>query len=122
MKTHLDVKRAFNDTGCDAVMIGRAAIGYPFIFREAKYFLETGLEQPPPTIDERFEILLEHLKLEMKNKGDKRGIYEFRKNYTGYLKGLYNSHSVRPKLVTVESYDEIVDALMKYKEENLSEQ
>ena len=119
VKTHLDVKRAFDETGCDAVMIGRSAIGYPFIFREAKYYLETGLEPPPPTIEERFEILLEHLKLEMKYKGDKRGIYEFRKNYTGYLKGLYNSHSIRPKLVTVESYDEIVDALMIYKEENL---
>jgi len=122
VKTHHDVKRAFDDTGCDAVMIGRAAIGYPFIFREAKYFLATGIEPDPPTIDERFEVLLENLRLDMILKGDKRGIYEFRKNYTGYLKGLYNSHSVRPKLVTVESYDEIVDTLMKYKEENLGEE
>jgi tRNA-dihydrouridine synthase B len=116
VKNHKDVKRAFEETGCDAVMIGRAAIGYPFIFREAKYYLETGNELPLPDINERIEICLEHLRNEIEFKGINRGLIEFRKNYSGYLKGLPDSHPIRQQLVQTQSYDEIVEILYNYKE------
>lgn len=121
VKNHLDAKRAFEETGCDAVMIGRAAIGYPFIFREAKYYLETGKELPPPNISERIEICLEHLNHEIQYKGIQKGLIEFRKNYSGYLKGLRNSHQIRQKLVVSESYNEIVDLLKNYEKQLTSE-
>ena len=105
----------------DAVMIGRAAIGYPFIFREVKYFLETGNEPTATSIDERFKLLLEHLNLDIKYKGLVRGLREFRKNYTGYLKGLYDSHKIRQKLVTMDSYEEVVETLNGFKENYLKE-
>ncbi len=114
VKTPQDVKRAFEETGCNGVMIGRAAIGYPFIFREAKHFLETGEELAPPDISERIDICLEHLRNEIKFKGTQRGLIEFRKNYSGYLKGLRDSHHIRQKLVTSDSYDEIVHILNEY--------
>jgi len=116
VKNHNDVKRAFEETGCDAVMIGRAAIGYPFIFREAKFYLETGKELPPPDINERIEICLEHLRNEIEFKGTQRGLIEFRKNYSGYLKGLRDSHQIRQKLVQTETYDEIVEILYNYRD------
>lgn len=116
VKNHEDVKRAFQETGCDAVMIGRAAIGYPFIFREAKYYLETGKELPPPDINERIEICLEHLRNEIEYKGLHRGLIEFRKNYSDYLKGLRDSHPIRQKLVQTDNYDDIVEILYNYKD------
>ncbi|MCX7737012.1 MAG: tRNA dihydrouridine synthase DusB [Candidatus Kapabacteria bacterium] len=120
VKNHKDVKRAFEETGCDGVMIGRAAIGYPFIFREAKHFLDTGEELSPPDISDRIEICLEHLRNEIEFKGLHRGLIEFRKNYSGYLKGLRDSHQIRQKLVVTETYDEIVDILYNYKDYLLS--
>lgn len=116
VKNYKDVKRAFEETGCNAVMIGRAAIGYPFIFREAKYYLETCQEITNPDIKERFDICLEHLRNEIEFKGLRRGIIEFRKNYSGYLKGLRDSHQVRQKLVVAETFDEIADILKNYRD------
>ena len=117
VKTPQDVKRAFEETGCDGVMIGRAAIGNPFIFREAKEYLRTGKIPYPPTISERIEVCLKHLRLNIATKGEHYGIIEFRKFYSGYLKGLPDSSKVRSKLVLSESYNEIEDLLNQYKQE-----
>jgi len=114
VKTPQDVKRAFDETGCDGVMIGRAAIGNPFIFREAKEYLSTGQVPEPPTVSERIEVCLKHLRLNIRNKGERYGVIEFRKFYSGYLKGLPDSSKVRSKLVVAESYNEIEDLLHQY--------
>lgn len=114
VKNHFDVKRAFDETGCNAVMIGRAAIGYPFIFREAKNYLLNGSLPPEPDIKERMSLMLEHLDLEIEYKGLNLGLLEFRKNYAGYLKGFYQSHLVRQKLVTTMNYQEITDIINNY--------
>ncbi|MGB9911833.1 MAG: tRNA dihydrouridine synthase DusB [Candidatus Kapaibacteriota bacterium] len=114
VKTAYDVKRAFDETGCDAVMIGRAAIGNPFIFSEAKYYLRTGKLAQPASVRERIEVCLQHLKLNIEYKGARLGIIEFRKFYSGYLKNLPNASKVRSKVVVSESYSEIEEILLNY--------
>ncbi len=121
VKSAFDAKRAFDETGCDGVMIGRAAIGNPFIFREAKEYLRTGKVPIPPTVRERIEVCLKHLAINIKYKGDRLGIVEFRKFYNGYLKNLPNASKVRTKVVTSNSFQEIMNTLLdyaKYLEEN----
>lgn len=116
IKTPEDVRRAFNETGCDGVMIGRAAIGNPFIFAQAKEFIRTGKTPPTPTIDEKINVCFEHLKLNIAFKGERLGIIEFRKFYSGYLKGIPNISSVRQKLVTSDSFVEIEEILFTFSE------
>ncbi len=77
-----------NKYGVDGIMIGRAAIGYPWIFREIKHYLQTGEILPLPTIEERVEICRTHLRKSIEWKGDIVGIFEMRRHYTNYLKGL----------------------------------
>jgi tRNA-dihydrouridine synthase B len=109
-----DTKRAFDETGCDAVMIARAAIGNPFIFRRTKEFLNTVVIPNETSVGERIETCLEHLRLTIEHKGFPRGLHEFRKHYTGYLKGLHNNSYIRQKLVITESYEEVKDCLLGY--------
>lgn len=116
VKTPEDVKRAFDETGADAVMIGRAAIGHPFIFKLAKQYLETG-SYTPITARERIETCLEHLRLELDNKIEKRAIHEFRKHYGGYLKGLRNNSWCRQDVVRLETYSEIEERMHRYADE-----
>ncbi len=110
-------KRAFDETGCDAVMVGRAAIGNPFIFRQIKEYIENGTEPGEPTNEERIAACLQHLQINIQTKGIPRAINEFRKHYSGYLKGMYNSHPVRQALVLMDSYDEIEAVLERYADE-----
>lgn len=109
-----DVKRAFDETGCDAVMIGRAAIGNPFIFQQAKEFLRTGKIPKPTSVRQRIEVCLRHLKMNIEYKGERLGIIEFRKFYSGYLKNLPNASRIRSKVVVSESYTEIEETLLNY--------
>jgi tRNA-dihydrouridine synthase B len=114
VKTPEDVRRAFATTGADAVMIGRAAIGHPFLFRRAKEYLRTGILPPPVHHRERIATCLEHLRLELAWKPQRRAIHEFRKHYGGYLKGLHSNSAVRQIVVRSESYDEIEQAMLSY--------
>jgi tRNA-dihydrouridine synthase B len=116
VKSPEDVKRAFVETGCDAVMIGRAAIDNPFIFQQAKEYLRTGKLPEPPSLRQRVEVCLRHLKANIEYKGERLGIIEFRKFYSGYLKNLPNSSNVRSKLVVATTYFEIEDILASYLE------
>lgn len=109
-----DAQRAFNDTGCDAVMIGRAAITNPFLFRQAKTYMATGKHEEPPSVQERIETCIEHLQLSVQFKGPKYGIIEFRKYYAGYLRGLYNASTVRQDLVRYDSVQQIEERLQTY--------
>lgn len=116
VRTPEDAKRMF-DTGCDGVMIGRAAIANPWIFRETRHFLETGNILSPPTPEERLHICGEHLELSVKYKGEKYGVLEFRKYYGGYLKGLPNISKLRAELMTYHERAPIVERLARYGEE-----
>lgn len=116
VKTPEDVQRAFNETGADAVMIGRAAIGHPFIFKHAKQFMETGA-YTPVTPRERIETCLEHLRLDLEHKPERRAIHEFRKHYGGYLKGLRNNSACRQDVVRSDAYAEIEDRMLRFADE-----
>lgn len=88
--------------GVDGIMIGRAAIGYPWFFREVKHFLKTGEHLPPPTIQERVQAAKEHLEKSIEWKGEKMGILEMRRHYTNYFKGFENIKAFRSSLVSTE--------------------
>ncbi|HXS36749.1 MAG TPA: tRNA-dihydrouridine synthase, partial [Flavipsychrobacter sp.] len=98
-----------NRYGVDGLMIGRAAIGYPWIFREIKHFLKTGELLEPPTIDERLDACRKHLYGSVKWKGEKLGILEMRRHYASYLKGLSHVKEFRTRLVSTDSPAEIED-------------
>jgi tRNA-dihydrouridine synthase B len=113
--TAQDADRAFRETGCDAVMIGRAAISNPFIFREAKQFMQNGVMPEPVSIHERISTCIEQLRMEIEHSGnERRSVMEFRKFVAGYLKGLYMSHSVRRDLLTMESFVSVQERLLRY--------
>ena len=97
--------------GVDGIMIGRAAIGYPWIFREIKHFMKTGQHLSPPDSDERVDAAIELLERSMKWKGDRLGIIETRKHYSNYFKGFPGIKEHRLKLVTADSFDEILEIL-----------
>jgi len=106
-----------NRYGVDGVMIGRAAIGYPWIFREIKHFLATGEHLPPPTVQQRVDVIRQHLHRSVEWKGPIVGINEMRRHYTNYLKGLPNIKEFRAKLVTlpeVAAIDEVLDEVVRY--------
>lgn len=110
------IKSIFDETGCDGVMIGRAAIENPWIFRQARYFLETLKLLPPPTLDERIDLLLEHLKLSVEFKGERKGVIEFRKHYAGYLKGLPNASKLRQEIMQFIVAEPIVVRINQFAE------
>ncbi len=96
-----------NRYGVDGIMIGRAAIGYPWIFNEIKYFLETGNMLPPPSIMQRIEVCKTHLEKSVEWKGPRAGIYEMRRHYSQYFKGIDHFKEFRTRLVMADQIDEI---------------
>jgi len=100
-----------NRYGVDGIMIGRAAIGYPWIFREIKHYFATGELLPPPGIEERVEVCRRHLMQSIAWKGEKLGILEMRRHYAAYLKGLPNVKEYRARLVNTLDKAEISDTL-----------
>ncbi len=100
-----------NKYGVDGIMIGRAAIGYPWIFDEIKHFVKTGTHLPPPTVEDRVQVCKTHLHKSFEWKGPKVGIFEMRRHYTNYLKGLPGIKDYRLKLVTLETVEEICAVL-----------
>lgn len=97
--------------GVDGIMIGRAAIGYPWIFREIKHYLATGEILPAPTLAERVAVCKKHLRKSVEWKGPKVGIFEMRRHYTNYLKGLPGIKDYRARLVTLMEPEEIEGVL-----------
>jgi len=100
-----------NRYGVDGIMIGRAAIGYPWIFREIKAYLKDQTLLPPPTLAERIEVCKKHLHKSIDWKGPIVGINEMRRHYTNYLKGLPGIKEFRYRLVTLNSPQEINEVL-----------
>ena len=100
-----------NRYGVDGIMIGRAAIGYPWIFREIKHFVKTGQLLAAPTLKERVEVCKTHLTRSLQWKGPIVGINEMRRHYTNYLKGLPGIKEFRLRLVTLTQPEEIMAVL-----------
>jgi len=105
-----------NKFGLDGMMIGRAAIGYPWIFNEIKHYFKTGEHLAQPTMADRIEAARNHLTWSMDWKGERVGIVEMRRHYTNYFKGIPNFKEHRLKLVTLESADSLFKALDEIQE------
>ncbi len=112
-----DVRRAFDQTGCDAVMIARGAITNPWIFRQAKEFMETGEIETKPDLSERIRVCLELLRLAVHYKGERRAVLEMRKHYSGFFRDVHNIKYLRMRLMEPETYDEVEEILMRYRKE-----
>jgi len=100
-----------NTYGVDGIMIGRAAIGYPWIFREVRYYLETGEILPAPTLEERIAVCKRQLEKSVQWRGEGPGIFSMRKHYFSYLKGLPDFKTFRSRLVTPVESAEVVSVL-----------
>ena len=97
--------------GVDGIMIGRASIGYPWIFNEIKHYFKTGEHLTPPTIHDRVKVCKEHLDFSIRWKNERLGIVEMRRHYTNYFRGLPHFKDLRLTLVTTYDYKEIIHTL-----------
>lgn len=104
----LQFKNRYN---VDGIMIGRASIGNPWIFNEIKHYLETSQKLPPPSLSEKIKAVKKHVSFSVDWKGDRKGIYEMRRHYTNYFRGIPNFKPYRNKLVQLESQEEIINLL-----------
>jgi tRNA-dihydrouridine synthase B len=108
LDTPQKIKEVFDETGCDGVMIGRGAVDNPWIFRQAKHYLGTGELLPPASLAERVAVLKMHLTMSVETKGERKGVIEFRKHYSGYLRGFLNASKIRHELM---QYTELAPVL-----------
>jgi len=100
-----------NVYGVDGIMIGRAAIGYPWIFNEIKYYIKTGEKLEGPTLQERIRVTKKHLDFSIEWKGDRKGVYEMRRHYTNYFRGIPHFKPFRTRLVEADTAGEIYSIL-----------
>lgn len=105
-----------NRYGVDGIMIGRASIGYPWIFREIRHYFETGEILDPPTIHERVEACKQHLRHSIEWKGEKLGVLEMRRHYTNYFRGYQHIKPFRRELVTMHNPADIYGILDQIEE------
>jgi len=109
-----------NKYGVDGIMIGRASIGYPWIFDEIKYYFEHGVEKAKPTVKERVAAAREHFEMSLKWKEERYAIMETRKHYTNYFRGLSHFKPYRSKLVTIEDPNEVLRTLDEIEQEYIA--
>ena len=105
------ILRMFEETGVDAVMIGRGAIGNPWVFQRTKAFIERGIELPLPSWEERIRVVAEHLRMKCDWLGEHRGVKEMRRMYGGYFKGFRNASKLRARLMKANSLEEVLSVL-----------
>lgn len=101
-------KKMFHETGCDAIMIGRGSNGNPWFFKEVIEYLENGIELPKPTLEERKQMILRHLKMLAEYKGEYTAIREMRKQIAWYIKGIENAATIRNEINQIEDLNELV--------------
>ena len=104
-------KEMFDRYGVDAIMIGRATYGRPWIFSEIKHYLQTGTLMPALTIREKVDLAKIHLQKSFEIKGERVGIYEMRRHLTNYFKALPHFKEIRLKLVTLSDINELKELL-----------
>ena len=109
-------KEYFEEYKVDGMMIGRATVGRPWIFRDIHSYLKNGALLPEPSLNEKVDLAKEHFIKSFEIKGDKVGIYEMRKHFSNYFKGLPDFKEIRLKLLTETDYDKILGLLEKIRE------
>ena len=105
-----------DEYGLDGAMIGRACIGYPWFFKEVKHYLKTGSELAPPTMEERVQAARRHLQMAIDWKGEKLGVFETRRHYTNYFKGIPDFKEYRLKMVTSDEAQDVFAAFDEVQE------
>ncbi|UCE20498.1 MAG: tRNA dihydrouridine synthase DusB [Gemmatimonadota bacterium] len=110
----LDAANMFNQTGCDAVMIGRASLGQPWIFHHTNHFLKTNELLPQPSLHERFEAALKHTHSALQEKGELLGIRAMRKHLLWYTKGLRESAQLRKNISILETIVDVENLFQEY--------
>ncbi len=114
VKTAADVPRMIAETGCDGVMIGRAACGNPWIFHQAREMLRTGVVPPPPSPAERAELCLRHLRLGIEFYGEKHAVLMMRKQLLLYFKGLPGAAEMRKRLLQQTTFEGVQETVNEY--------
>lgn len=112
-------KKMFNETGVDGVMIGRGAIGNPWIFEQTKHYFSTGELIPDPTIDERLKLCARQLQLSVEHHGEQYGVIIMKKHYGQYLKGIRNGKKLRGAIMQEKEMQPVLELLLNFKEEKL---
>ncbi|MCW9707707.1 tRNA dihydrouridine synthase DusB [Fodinibius salsisoli] len=114
-----DAKRMFDETGVDGVMIGRGAIGNPWIFERTHHYLETGELLPEPTVDDRIDLCAEQLRRSVKHHGERYGVIIMKKHYGNYLKGVRNSRGLRGAIMEESEMQPILDLLYQFRDQKM---
>lgn len=117
VRSAVDAKKMLEETGCDAVMIGRGVLGNPWLIKECITYLETGVLLPPPTKEEKIDMLLHHFNLLLETKNEKLAVLEIRTHAAWYLKGLSHTAELKNAIFKIETKEQFWKLLEKYKEE-----
>lgn len=111
-------KKMFDETGVDGVMIGRGAIGNPWIFEQSRHYLETGELLPDPSVEERLALCADQLRLSVAHHGEKYGVIIMKKHYGKYFKGIRNGKKLRATIMDEKEMDPILEKLLNFREES----
>ncbi len=114
IKTEDDAVRIFEKTGVDGIMIGRGALGNPWIFKQIEYYLKNNEKMDEVSNLEKYNVILEHFELLLKEKGEYTATREIRKHISWYVKGMQNATAIRDKINSVETEDEFKNILKQY--------
>lgn len=114
-----DAKRMFDETGVDGVMIGRGAIGNPWIFERSRHYIETGELLPAPTVEDRIELCAEQLRRSVDHHGERYGVIIMKKHYSQYLKGVRNSRQLRAAIMEEKEMQPILNLLYQFRDQEM---
>ena len=114
IKNEEDAQKMFEYTGVDGIMIGRASMGNPWIFKKILYYLQTGEKLPEVSPEEKLEVILEHIDLATREKPEIIAVKEMRKHLIWYVKNLKDSSRIREKINTIETKQEMITCLTEY--------
>jgi len=118
VKSCYDAKRMLDETGCDAVMIGRGVLGNPWLIKECVDYLEDGTLPKEISLTEKIDMIKRHINLLKETKDEKRALLEIRSHAAWYLKGVNNSAKLKQEICKVKSVDELINLLDEFKKEN----
>ncbi|QNU67485.1 tRNA dihydrouridine synthase DusB [Ruminiclostridium herbifermentans] len=110
----LEAKRLFEETGCDAIMVGRGAQGNPWIFNQINSYLEEGKFIPLPTAQQKIEMIIRHMNMLIDHKGERTGILEMRSHIAWYIKGLRDAAHTKQRIFTLTDKEEIFSVLQNF--------
>ena len=104
----------FDETGCDAIMVGRGAQGNPWIFHQINKYIDEGIIVSAPTAEEKIETIIRHMNMLIDYKGEKTGILEMRSHIAWYIKGLRDAAYTKQKIFRMTDKEEIIDLLQSF--------